>query len=290
MIDDVGPAFNDSAFESNQVSYADMTALNTMARPRLDVTARRDGAGVDIALHNPSTDIAFFQRVELLADQDGDEILPIEYDDNYVTVFPGETTHIRGRVPGSGPEPNWYASPATPAPRRPFRWADTRPRRTCAPSGCLTVNMARRPRIRRGTHLARARPGGGRCSGQCGVHRHRNRGAPAGDHGRSRGPGVSTVMVITPLRRPLWWAGTGAAITGFVFQAIALAFGSLLLAAPLLVSALLFASAAQVPDWPTAGSPGWEWAWAPLLTVALGCSSPWPGPRRGLPGFGKTRR
>lgn len=121
VIDDVGPAFNNSAFESNQVSYADMTALNTMARPRLDVTARRDGAGVDIALHNPSTDIAFFQRVELLADQDGDEILPIEYDDNYVTVFPGETTHIRGRVPGSGPEPNWvrvtgYAGPPTAVP------------------------------------------------------------------------------------------------------------------------------------------------------------------------------
>jgi exo-1,4-beta-D-glucosaminidase len=36
-----------------------------------------------------------------------DEILPIEYDDNYVTVFPGETVHIRGRVPGGSPAPAW---------------------------------------------------------------------------------------------------------------------------------------------------------------------------------------
>jgi exo-1,4-beta-D-glucosaminidase len=111
VIDDVGPPGNDSAFESNQISYADMTALNTMAKPRLDITADRDGADVDIALRNPSTNIAFFERAELLATEDGDEILPIEYDDNYVTVFPGETAHIRGRVPddggSAGPVPGW---------------------------------------------------------------------------------------------------------------------------------------------------------------------------------------
>ena len=43
--------------------------------------------------------------------EDGDEILPIEYDDNYITVFPGETAHVRGRVPGrdgdAGPVTQW---------------------------------------------------------------------------------------------------------------------------------------------------------------------------------------
>jgi drug/metabolite transporter (DMT)-like permease len=80
--------------------------------------------------------------------------------------------------------------------------------------------------------------------------------------------GVSTVMLATLLRRPLWWAGTGAAITGYVFQAIALAFGSLLLVAPLLVSALLFAlplSARLAGRRVTRV----EWGWALVLTVAL---------------------
>ena len=53
--------------------------------------------------------------------------------------------------------------------------------------------------------------------------------------------GLSPVMLNTLLRRPRWWAGTAAAVTGYVFYAIALARGSLLLVAPLLVSALLFA-------------------------------------------------
>jgi drug/metabolite transporter (DMT)-like permease len=82
------------------------------------------------------------------------------------------------------------------------------------------------------------------------------------------GEGVSALMLSTLLRRPLWWAGTAAAVTGYVFQAIALTFGSLILVAPLLVSALLFAL--PLSAWLAhrrVSRP--EWGWALLLTVAL---------------------
>ncbi|HEY5508646.1 MAG TPA: hypothetical protein VIK29_08250 [Paludibacter sp.] len=45
---------------------------------------------VTIRLHNPSTQIAFFERSTVSQTKDGNEILPIEYTDNYVTVFPCE--------------------------------------------------------------------------------------------------------------------------------------------------------------------------------------------------------
>ena len=80
--------------------------------------------------------------------------------------------------------------------------------------------------------------------------------------------GVSAVMFLTLLRRPLWWAGTAAAVAGYVFQALALANGSLLLVQPILVSALLFAlplSARLAHRRVTRG----EWAWAVVLTAAL---------------------
>ncbi|MGZ5378102.1 MAG: DMT family transporter, partial [Mycobacterium sp.] len=80
--------------------------------------------------------------------------------------------------------------------------------------------------------------------------------------------GVSALMVLTLIRRPLWWAGTGAAIAGFAFQAVALAYGSLLLVQPILVSALLFAlplSARLANRRVTRG----EWLWALLLTASL---------------------
>jgi drug/metabolite transporter (DMT)-like permease len=79
---------------------------------------------------------------------------------------------------------------------------------------------------------------------------------------------VSTRMVLTLLRRPAWWAGTGAAVAGYVFQALALVKGSLIVVQPLLVSALLFAlplSARLAGRRVTRR----EWLWAGLLTVSL---------------------
>lgn len=80
--------------------------------------------------------------------------------------------------------------------------------------------------------------------------------------------GVSTLMLRTLLRRPLWWAGTGAAVVGYLFYAVALAHGSLLLVAPLLVAALLFALplSAWVSHRRVTRA---EWGWATLLTAAL---------------------
>jgi drug/metabolite transporter (DMT)-like permease len=80
--------------------------------------------------------------------------------------------------------------------------------------------------------------------------------------------GVSAVMYTTLLRRPIWWAGTGAAVLGYVFQALALTKGSLILVQPLLVSALLFTlplSARLSGRSVTRG----EWIWAGLLTLGL---------------------
>ncbi|WP_231982124.1 DMT family transporter [Mycobacterium sp. E2327] len=79
---------------------------------------------------------------------------------------------------------------------------------------------------------------------------------------------MSATMATTVVREPLWWAGTLAAVAGYVFQALALAHGSLLLVQPLLVSSLLFAlpmSARlchQRISWA-------DWGWATLLTAAL---------------------
>ena len=42
--------------------------------------------------------IAFFERAAISDERDGNEILPIKYDDNYITIYPGETTEIHGTI------------------------------------------------------------------------------------------------------------------------------------------------------------------------------------------------
>lgn len=112
--DDVGDPDNDRAFDSTQASWADMTALNYLPRVPLDVTAQHDSSQgqenqetVVVRLHNGTQNIAFFERAEMLSSRGGDEILPIEYDDNYVTVFPGETVEIRAVISPQGPAASW---------------------------------------------------------------------------------------------------------------------------------------------------------------------------------------
>ncbi len=78
--------------------------------------------------------------------------------------------------------------------------------------------------------------------------------------------GVELMRVL--LRRPLWWAGTLSDVGGYAAQAAALAFGSLLLVQPLLVTTLLLALPLG------ARSAGHrlraaDWGWAVLLTGSL---------------------
>jgi drug/metabolite transporter (DMT)-like permease len=78
----------------------------------------------------------------------------------------------------------------------------------------------------------------------------------------------SPTTVSSLVRHPVWWAGTLAAVAGYVFQALALAHGSLLLVQPLLVSSLLFALplSARLGHHRISRA---EWGWALLLTAAL---------------------
>jgi exo-1,4-beta-D-glucosaminidase len=121
--DDMGDRKNDSAFDLKEDSWAEMTSLNTMPPVKTELSARQStidgGIQVAIRLHNPSEHIAFFERATVTATQDGNETLPICYDDNYITVYPGETAEIHATLPKSV-EPRWvrlegYNTPASSA-------------------------------------------------------------------------------------------------------------------------------------------------------------------------------
>jgi exo-1,4-beta-D-glucosaminidase len=96
--DDLGSAKNDEQFKTDLVKWADMSALNTMPRSDLDVSAqvsdRNAEKQVTITLANPANRVAFFVRAEVTQGADGNEILPITYDDNYITIFPHEVRTI----------------------------------------------------------------------------------------------------------------------------------------------------------------------------------------------------
>src|SRR5437667_9267711 len=96
--DDLGEAKNDEQFKTSLVKWADMSALNAMPRTDVAVSSsfshRNDEGVVKITLTNSSHHVAFFLRAEVTKGTDGEEILPIVYDDNSISVFPHERRTI----------------------------------------------------------------------------------------------------------------------------------------------------------------------------------------------------
>ncbi|KAK3988703.1 hypothetical protein QBC44DRAFT_359738 [Cladorrhinum sp. PSN332] len=83
--------------------YADYTGLNKLAAADVSVTAAKGGrdAEVLVTLENKAKVVAFFISLNLV-DRDGNDVLPITWDDNYVTLWPGEKLTLTARSVSKG--------------------------------------------------------------------------------------------------------------------------------------------------------------------------------------------
>ncbi|GLW96164.1 hypothetical protein [Microtetraspora sp. NBRC 16547] len=87
-------------YQSAVKTYANLTGLGGLAaNPNVTATATRTvSAGQEtatITINNTSTtNIAFFLRPEITAGNGGNEVVPVNYTDNYVSLWPGESTTI----------------------------------------------------------------------------------------------------------------------------------------------------------------------------------------------------
>jgi hypothetical protein len=72
--------------------------LNRLAASSLSVTAKSTRSGADIhvrvELRNTGTVISLADKLTLLNASDGSRILPSYYNDNYVSLLPGESRQI----------------------------------------------------------------------------------------------------------------------------------------------------------------------------------------------------
>jgi len=106
MDDDIGPPGDEDQFATKAAQLGDMSALNAMPVARVVAsgqyfTEANHETRVKIRLANTSDHIAFFVRAEITKNADGEEVLPIRYDDNYITLFPHEAHALDARFDGS---------------------------------------------------------------------------------------------------------------------------------------------------------------------------------------------
>jgi exo-1,4-beta-D-glucosaminidase len=79
-------------------SFADYSALAQLPKLKLKVTARTEHKGQDsitrVTIENPSRSLAFFVRLKINKGENGEEVLPVIWEDNYISLLPGEKREL----------------------------------------------------------------------------------------------------------------------------------------------------------------------------------------------------
>jgi exo-1,4-beta-D-glucosaminidase len=87
-------------------SYADYTALSQLPKVKLTVANRTERKGEEAITHvtltNPSPSLAFFIRLKVDKGAHGEEILPVIWQDNYISLLPGEKREVTATYRASG--------------------------------------------------------------------------------------------------------------------------------------------------------------------------------------------
>jgi len=89
---------NNLWFVTPTKEFADFTALDDLPGVELEVSATADGSEVTVQLGNSTDALAFFVELRVV-DGDGNSILPVLWDDNYVSILPGESRELTARFP-----------------------------------------------------------------------------------------------------------------------------------------------------------------------------------------------
>jgi exo-1,4-beta-D-glucosaminidase len=83
-------------YSTSTKTYANLSGLTSLpANSGLSTTVTRSAPDtVAVTLNNTGSTLAFFVRPELTAGNGGQEVVPVTYSDNYVSLWPGESTTI----------------------------------------------------------------------------------------------------------------------------------------------------------------------------------------------------
>ena len=88
-------------FVTPNKSFADFTGLKALPEVRIEVKHQFIDQGkeqeIHVTLENPSDKLAFFIELNVYGTESGRSVLPIFWDDNYISLLPGETREIRAR-------------------------------------------------------------------------------------------------------------------------------------------------------------------------------------------------
>ncbi len=106
-----------------QAEFGDLTGLNSLPAVKLNTQGAWGNGSARITITNPSNAVAFMVHVRVIRCDDRQDVTPIFWDDNYISLLPGEkrtlsATFARGDTAGVAPKialvlDGWNVAPTT---------------------------------------------------------------------------------------------------------------------------------------------------------------------------------
>ncbi|MEU5691322.1 exo-beta-D-glucosaminidase [Actinosynnema sp. NPDC020468] len=82
-------------YHTPQSGYADLSGVRSLPEASVAVGVASSGGVTEVTLRNTGGGVAFFVRATVRKGVGGAEVLPTDWSDNYVTLWPGETLTLR---------------------------------------------------------------------------------------------------------------------------------------------------------------------------------------------------
>lgn len=80
-----------------QAEFGDLTGLNSLPPVKLRTEASWGNGHARVEITNPSNAVAFMVHVRVIRSEDGQDVTPILWDDNYISLLPGEKRTVSAK-------------------------------------------------------------------------------------------------------------------------------------------------------------------------------------------------
>ncbi len=93
--------FESWAYYTPSKEYADFTLLNSLPEVEIDVNYKIidfENNSIEVSLSNINSAIAFFIELQFMSKDSGDLILPVLWEDNYISIIPGSNRKVSAKI------------------------------------------------------------------------------------------------------------------------------------------------------------------------------------------------
>lgn len=101
LVDERGKVLSDNFYWKSFKKSQDFSELLKLNEVKLDLTYKTEEKDseywVDVRIKNPTEKLSFLNRIKIVKKSNNEEILPTFWDDNFITLFPGEVRTIRAK-------------------------------------------------------------------------------------------------------------------------------------------------------------------------------------------------